>query len=84
MATEVLKFFASWCGPCHQVAPAIKEAARDAGVPVTDINIEVDDKTPTQYKVRALPTVIILKDGVETERLIGKKTIGEYRAAFSR
>jgi thioredoxin 1 len=79
--TDVLKskdlvlvdFWAEWCGPCKQIAPALEDLARDmAGkVRVAKINIDENPSTPTKYGVRGIPTLILFKDGQVAATKIG-------------
>ncbi|MEM7570877.1 MAG: thioredoxin TrxA [Pseudomonadota bacterium] len=71
--TDVLKsdkpvlvdFWAEWCGPCRQIAPALEEIAGEMGEQVTiaKINIDHNPDAPTRYGVRGIPTMILFKDG---------------------
>jgi thioredoxin 1 len=61
----VVDFYADWCGPCKAMAPMIKEAADEVGGKARIIKVDVD-KNPAaagKYEVRAIPTIIIFKNG---------------------
>lgn len=65
MSVELLYFSAPWCAPCKQTSPVIDElAAAHPSLTVTKINIDTDPTTASQYHVRSVPTIIILRDGV--------------------
>ena len=79
--TEVLQssqpvlvdFWASWCAPCMRLAPTIEELASEfAGrVRVGKLNVDDNDKTPTNYNIQGIPTVILFKDGKPVDRQVG-------------
>jgi len=61
----LVDFWAEWCGPCKAIAPALEELAGELGdrVKVAKINIDENPKTPSEYGVRAIPTLMVFKDG---------------------
>jgi thioredoxin 1 len=79
--TEVLQssepvlvdFWAEWCGPCKMIAPILDELAASYGgrLKVAKINIDQNQKTPRNYNVRGIPTLMIFKDGKVEATQIG-------------
>lgn len=69
----VLDVWAAWCGPCRMIAPVIDElASQYAGrVRFAKLNSDENSATAMRYDVRSLPTLLLLKDGREVDRIIG-------------
>ena len=61
----VVDFWAEWCGPCKQIAPVLEEIAKELGgkVKIAKLNIDENQSTPSRYNVRAIPTLMIFKNG---------------------
>ncbi|MBN2373302.1 thioredoxin [bacterium] len=69
----LVDFWASWCGPCKMISPIIDELAKEyAGtVKVASMNVDENMETPNNYNIRSIPTLILFKDGVEQDRMVG-------------
>ena len=61
----LVDFWAEWCGPCKQIAPALEQIASELGeqVTVAKLNIEDSPTTPSRYGVRGIPTMMLFKGG---------------------
>lgn len=69
----LVDFWATWCPPCRMQGPIIERVARAAAgkAKVGKCNVDAAPATARRFQVRNIPTLIILKDGKEVERLVG-------------
>ena len=69
----LVDYWAEWCGPCLQIAPALKEIAEEMEGRVTIAKINIDDNpvTPTKFGVRGIPTLMLFKDGQVAATKVG-------------
>ena len=69
----LVDFWAEWCGPCMQIAPALEELASEMAdtVTVAKLNIDENPMTPSKYGVRSIPTLMLFKDGQVAATKIG-------------
>jgi thioredoxin 1 len=69
----LIDFWASWCGPCMALAPTIEELAKEyAGkVAVGKLNVDENPSSAECYQVFSIPTMVIIKDGCEVDRIVG-------------
>ena len=70
--TVLVDFYADWCGPCKVLAPILQEYANEnTDVKVVKLNVDENQITSMNYSVYSIPTLVVIKDGVETNRLVG-------------
>jgi thioredoxin 2 len=69
----LLDMWAPWCGPCHMLAPTIDQVSREfAGiVRVGKLNIDENPAVTDRFGVRSIPTMLLLRNGREVDRLVG-------------
>jgi thioredoxin 1 len=80
----LVDFYAEWCGPCKAMAPALEQVASEmAGkIKVTKVDVDQNPKLMAQYRIRAMPTLLIIKNGKviaqNTGALVQKKKLEEW------
>ena len=69
----LVDFWAPWCGPCKAIGPVVEDLAGSFGDKVKFVKCNVDDNpvTPSKYGIKAIPTLIVFKDGKLQDQIVG-------------
>ena len=80
----LVDFWASWCGPCRQLAPIIDELATEykGKAKVGKLDTEENNDTPAKFGITAIPTIILFKNGQAVNKMIGVKSKKDLKAAL--
>ena len=81
MDKRVLRFTASWCGPCKTLAKNLESI--NTQVPIEVIDIDENTDTAVEYGVRGVPTLVMLDANTEVKRLVGMKSLKELEDWFN-
>ena len=69
----LVDFWAVWCGPCRQIAPAVEALAEEykGRLKVGKLNIDQHQMVPQKYGIRSIPTLLVFKGGRVVGQLVG-------------
>ena len=81
----LVDFWATWCGPCRQIAPMIEELASEflGSVKVGKLNIDDSPGIAQEYKVFSIPTLVMFKNGQDVQRFVGVQPKAKIKEALA-
>lgn len=80
---KILKFSASWCGPCKMLSMTMAGIKDQIPYPVEEIDIDENTELAQKYSIRGVPTLVLVNDDKEVKRKVGALTAPELKAFLS-
>ncbi len=83
----LVDFWAEWCGPCKMIAPILDEIAEEKNgqIKIGKVNVDNNSELATRFGIRAIPTLLLFKDGEVKEQIVGmtgKKDLEKKLATY--
>lgn len=81
----VVDLWATWCGPCRQIAPIVSELANeyDGKLVVGKCDVEENDDIAMEFGVRNIPTILFFKDGELVDKFVGAASKATLQEKFN-
>jgi thioredoxin 1 len=74
----LVDFWAAWCAPCRMLAPVVEAIAEiyEGQARIVKLNVDENTLTSGKYNIKGIPTLLLFKDGVIKEQIVGNTTKG--------
>ena len=81
----LVDFWAEWCGPCKAIAPILEELAGELGdsARICKVNVDNNSEIASKYEIRAIPTILVFKNGAVAETVVGLTSKEDLKAKLA-
>jgi len=82
----IIDCWAPWCGPCRMLAPIMEQLAEEyqGKIRFGKLNTDENERTPMRFNITAIPTMLVFKDGMLLDRIVGAGNKDFMRQKFSK
>ncbi len=82
----VVDFWAEWCMPCRMVAPVVHDLASELKGKVVfgKLDTDANQEVAARYAVHSIPSLIVFRNGLEVDRIVGARTKAQLRQEMER
>ena len=82
----LVDFWAEWCGPCRQIAPAVDEVAAEyeGRAIIGKVNVDHHPEIASQYGIRSIPNLLLFSNGKVQQQIVGAVGKGELTEAINK
>ncbi|GAA6203565.1 thioredoxin [Thalassotalea sp. SU-HH00458] len=76
----LVDFYAPWCGPCKMIAPVVEQVANEhQDIKVVKIDADQAQTLMSQFSIRGIPTLLLVKDGEVIDRKVGAASVKQVQ-----
>lgn len=68
----LIDFYADWCMPCTLLSPRVEEIAQERDdIKIVRVNVDNEQELSNKYEIMSIPTLVLIKEGKEVNRIVG-------------